>query len=112
MIYTGKIYDIIIVNEKVAKILLKKKVKDKIIPIAIDIFGYWKDKALKEMQIKVKDKIRGKLNLRSNFVNNKWYTDVYFEQIFLVQSASVKFKRIDVNNQIIIFDKETGEIVP
>ena len=42
MVITGRIFDIVIINEKVAQIVLKKKMNEKIVPVAISVFGYFK----------------------------------------------------------------------
>jgi hypothetical protein len=56
-VITGRIFDIIIVSEKVAQIVINKKDnKGKIIPLSISVVGFWKDKI---MNLKQKDKIRG-----------------------------------------------------
>lgn len=114
MVYTGRIYDIVHINEKVAQIILKKKDKDKIVPVAITILGYWKDKALKEMKLKPKDKIRGNLYLKSNLHNGRYYTDVSFREIYLVENAPTKMgynekNLFDSENGIV--DTETGELL-
>ena len=88
MLLTGRIFDIVIINEKVAQIVVKKKINDKIFPVAVSVFGYWKSKALEEMKLKMKDKIRGKLYLKSKIFNGKYYTDIFFKEIYLVEDFS------------------------
>ena len=51
MVYTGRIFDIVHINEKVTQIVLRKKDKDKIVPVAITVMGYWKDKAFNELKL-------------------------------------------------------------
>ena len=104
MVITGRIFDIITVNEKVAQIIIRKKDKDKIVPVAISIFGYWKDKALNEMKLKLKDKIKGNLYVKSRLYNGKYYTDVFFREIYIVEPAPINMGGLFV-------DKETGEIL-
>jgi len=58
MVIVGRIFDIVVISEKVAQIVLKKKMNDKVVPVAISVFGYWKDRALNEMKLKGKDKIK------------------------------------------------------
>ena len=113
MTYSGRIYDIVIVSDLVANIVLKKKVNNKIVPVSIAIYGYWKDKALKEMNLKPKDKIKGNLYLKSRLYNGKWYTDVYFKEIIVTERAPVKLKAgelfdTDSGQKI---DENTGEIL-
>ena len=111
MIYTGRIFDIIEVNDKVAQIVLKKKYKDKIVPVAITVFGYWKDKALKEIKLKMKDKIRGNIYLKSRLYNGKYYTDVSFNEIFLVEPAPVKMNGLFTETEDGYVDIDTGELI-
>jgi len=113
MTYSGRIYDIVSVTDLVGQIILKKKVNNKIVPVAIAIYGYWKDKAMKEMNLKPKDKIRGNLYLKSRLYNGKWYTDVFFKEIIVIERAPVKLKAgelfdNDSGNKI---DENTGEII-
>ncbi len=122
MVITGRIYEIVIVSENVAKIVLKKKVGDKIHPVAIDIMGYWKDKALKELKLKPKDKIRGNFHMKSKLYNGKYYTDVFFKEIMVLEEAPKKMKKKDTNtpvdesnlfqsSNVKQVDMDTGEII-
>jgi hypothetical protein len=111
MVMTGRIYDIVQVNDMVAQIILKKKDKDKIVPVAITIKGYWKDKALKDMKVKMKDKIRGNLYFKSNLYKGKWYTDVFFREIYLVEPAPVKMSELFLETEDGLIDTETGELL-
>jgi len=89
MVITGRIYDIVTVNDKVSQIILRKKLQDKIVPVAISVFGYWKDK-MNQMGLKPKDKIRANIYLKSKQWNDKWYTDVFFKEIHLVEKAPIR----------------------
>lgn len=112
MVITGRIFDIIIINEKVAQIVLKKKMNEKIVPVAISVFGYWKDRALNEMKLKPKDKIKANVYMKSNIYKGKYYTDVYFKEVILVEPApkilngSSLFKTDEG-----YVDTETGELM-
>lgn len=101
---TGRIYEIITVGDKVSQIILRKKVKDKIVPVAISVFGYWKDKMV-AMNLKPKDKIRGNLYLKSKIWNGKYYTDVFFTAIDLLEKAPVKI------NERNLFETQEEETV-
>lgn len=90
MILTGKIFDIVQDGEKSAKIILRKKDRDKIVFVAVTVFGYWRDKAINEMKLRPKDKIKGNLHIKSNEWKGKWYTDISFREIYLVEAAPVK----------------------
>jgi len=113
MVITGRIFDIVVLNEKVAQIVLKKKIADKIVPVAICVFGYWKDKAIKEMKLKPKDKIKGNVYLKSKIYNGKYYTDVYFKEVLLIEDAVVMKKPESGLFQTDegLVDTETGELI-
>jgi hypothetical protein len=103
-VISGRIFEIIVVNEKVAQIVINKKDnKGKVIPITISVVGFWKDKIL---NLKQKDKIRGNLYMKSNLYNGKYYTDVQFKEIDLIEPAPVK-----MGITTLFVDKETGEIL-
>jgi succinyl-CoA synthetase beta subunit len=114
MILQGKIFDIVIVNDKVAQIVIRKKLGEKIVPVAVSVFGYWKDKALNELKLKPKDKIKGNLYIKSKIFNGRYYTDIFYKDIILVEehNASVltQSKMFDIDTEEI--DQETGEIIP
>jgi hypothetical protein len=103
-VISGRIFDIINVNEKVSQIVINKKDnKGKVIPITISVVGFWKDKI---MNLKQKDKIRGNLYMKSNLYNGKYYTDVQFKEIDLIEPAPIK-----LSSTTLFVDKETGEIL-
>lgn len=114
MILQGKIFDIIVINEKVAQIVIRKKLGEKIVPVAVSVFGYWKDKALKELKLKPKDKIKGNLYMKSKLINGRYYTDIFYKDIIVVDefNASVltQSKMFNVDEEEV--DEETGEIIP
>lgn len=110
---TGRIFDIVIVNDKVAQIVIRKKDRDKIFPVSITVMGYWKDKALKELKLKPKDKIKGNLYLRSRLYKGKYYTDVFFRDIILVEKAPAKLGGLFVDTEQggVFVDTNTGEVI-
>lgn len=106
-VISGRIFEIIVVNEKVAQIIINKKdTNGKNIPLAISVIGYWKDKVIKEMRLKQKDKIRGTVYMKSNLYNGKYYTDVQFKEIDLLELAPIK-----MGSNTLFVDKETGEVL-
>ena len=120
MVIVGRIFDIVVINERVAQIVLKKKMNDKIVPVAITVFGYWKDRALRDMNLKMKDKIKGNVYMKSKIYNGKYYTDVYFKEVYLVDEIPPKpitakagdlFPENLVNTEEGIVDTDTGEIL-
>ena len=111
MVITGKIFDIVIINDKVAQIVLRKKMNDKIVPVAISIFGYWKQKAIEEMKIKMKDKIRGNVYMKSKIFNGKYYTDVYFKEIYFADTMSDEPIGMFKNEDGYLVDTDSGEII-
>jgi hypothetical protein len=106
-VISGRIFEIIVINEKVAQIIINKKdTNGKNIPLAISVIGYWKDKVIKEMRLKQKDKIRGTVYMKSNLYNGKYYTDVQFKEIDLLELAPIK-----MGSNTLFVDKETGEVL-
>jgi hypothetical protein len=101
MTIEGKIYDIVVVSERVAQIILRKKDKDKFILVAISVFGYWRDKAIVDLKLKPKDKIKARVYMSSKLYKDKYYTDVFFREINVIYRAP---------NRLFV-DKETGEIL-
>ena len=103
-VITGRIFEIIVINDKVAQIVINKKDnKGKVIPITISVVGFWKDKI---MNLRQKDKIRGNLYMKSNLYNGKYYTDVQFKEVDLIEPAPIK-----MGTTTLFVDKETGEIL-
>ena len=103
-VLTGRIFEVVVVSEKVAQIVIKKKdSKGKVIPISVSVVGFWKDKI---MNLKQKDKIRGNLYMKSNVYNGKYYTDVQFKEIDVLERAP-----INMSQRTLLVDKETGEIL-
>jgi len=113
MIIVGRIFEIVVVSDKVAVIVLRKKMGDKIVPVAISVFGWWKDKALNENKLKPKDKIKGNLYMKSRQWNGKWYTDVYFKEVYLVEPAPVKMgaNELFVEDDGFTVDTSSGEVI-
>lgn len=104
MVITGRIFDIVIINDKVAQIVLRKKDREKILPVSISVMGYWKDKALNELKLKPKDKIKGNLYLKSRLYNGRYYTDAFFREIIVIEKAPTKMGELFI-------DTDTGEIL-
>lgn len=85
---TGKIFDIVIINEKVAQVVIKKRVRNKTVPIAFNVFGYWKDLVVNELKLKKNDKIFANFYLESKLYKGKYYTDVSMRNIELVPETT------------------------
>ena len=119
---TGRILSINEISEKSAQIVLRKQMKGKIVPVAINIFGYYKKK-MDDMKLTKNEKIYGKLYMKSNLYKGKFYTDVYFEEIERVPEKPKEPKPnqepnlfeggndsfIQENNYIV--DAQTGELL-
>jgi hypothetical protein len=104
MVITGRIFDILVLNDKVAQIVIRKKDREKIIPVSITVMGYWKDKALNELKLKPKDKIKGNVYMRSRLYNGRYYTDVFFREIYVIEKAPTRLGEL-------FYDSETGEVL-
>lgn len=101
MLIEGRIFDIVHISDKVAQIVLRKKDKDKYILVAISVFGYWRDKAINELKLKQKDKIKGKFYMTSKLYKEKYYTDVFFREITILEKS--------INGLLV--DRDTGEVL-
>ena len=123
---TGRIIEVKVISDKVAKVVIQKQVQGKKTAIAIEVFGLWKIK-VDELRLQKNEKIVGKLFLKSNIYNGKWYTDCYFKEVkrwvpkpkYNPEQNNQPAKRpehelffdntdYDPNN--FFYDKETGEI--
>jgi len=110
---SGRIFDIIIVSDVFAQVVLKKKVDDKLQPLAINLFGVYKDKFL-AMGLKPKDKIKAKVYFKSKMYKDKYYTDVYFKDVTHVEDVaepienSLFQQRAFIEGEIV--DTDSGEI--
>jgi hypothetical protein len=126
---TARILTINIISDKSAQIILKKTIKGKQTPIAINVFGIWKIK-MDKMKLLKNEKISGKVYVNSNMYKGKWYTDIYFNEINrFVEKPKYDpyshqqiqkpiendlFKEEDLNGGIgnkYIIDEETGEVL-
>lgn len=118
---TGRILTINVVSQKLAQIVLKKQVAGKLTPIAINVFGFWKDK-MDELKLLKNEKIGGTIYLKSNLYKGKYYTEVYFKEIERIQQIAKNtffeqnkkteqnlFDDDDITTYIV--DEETGEII-
>ena len=98
MVITGRIYEIVHINDKVSQIVLRKRDKGKYELAAITVIGWWKDKAINELQLQPKDKIKANIRIRSNEFKGKYYSEAICREIYVVEKAPLKF------------DKHTGEL--
>ncbi len=113
---SGRIYHINPINDKVIQIVLKKKVYGKDTPIAFAVIGYWKDIVLNQLKLKVKDKIKGTVVLKSNLYKGKYYTDVTLRDIEIVPDKPKEDKGEQTTFNMdgyegYIVDEETGEVI-
>lgn len=104
---TGKVFDIHEISDKEAQIVIRKKNGDKIVPVAINVFGFFYEK-IKSQGLRQGDKIRGRVFLKSKFWDKgkKYFTDVYFKEIQILEKSNL----IQYSTKIKRIDTETGEI--
>lgn len=118
MVFTGKIFDIHeLDDQKQAQIVIRKKMGDKIVPVAITVYGFWYER-VKEMKLKAGDKIKANLYLKSKYwtKGNKYFTDVYFKEISVVEYSDPFQERKQEQEEepqdgFFKVDKNTGEII-
>lgn len=107
--FSGKIFDIHILSEKEAQIVIRKKLGDKVVPVAISIFGYFWQQFQKQ-GIKQGDKIKAKLYLKSKYweKGNKYFTDAFFKEVEVLERGNtIQFL---VSQKRMLVDPETGEV--
>lgn len=100
----AKILTINVISEKSAQIVVEKQIKGKKTPIAINVFGFWKEK-LDSLNLQPKEKIEGRVYAKSNLYKGKWYTDLYFKGIDRYVPKP-KFKKEQAN--LNLFEEEKG----
>jgi hypothetical protein len=76
----ARILTINIISDKSAQIVVEKQIKGKKTPIAINVWGFWKEK-MDSLKLLPKEKIEGRVYAKSTLYNGKWYTDLYFKGI-------------------------------
>lgn len=114
----GRILTINTISDKSAQVVLQKQVNGKKTPIAINVWGYWKER-MEGMKLQKNEKIQGKVFVKSTLWKNKWFTDFYFREFERVAEKPKNEKSggnlfegdsfISENNNIV--DPETGEII-
>lgn len=77
---TGKILTLNVLSEKSLQVVLQKQINGKKTPIAIEVYGYWKEK-FDSLKLNKNDKIVGKVYVKSNLYKGKWYTDLTFKEV-------------------------------
>ena len=121
----GRILTINVISDKSVQIVIKKQMDGKVVPIAISVFGFWKQK-MDEMKLLKNEKIGGKVYIKSNLYKGKYYTDIYFKEIeriqpkpkneFVAPNTTTEQNLFDdTDNNMLngigyIVDEETGEI--
>jgi hypothetical protein len=100
-ILQGRILTINIISDKSAQIVVQKQVNKKKTPIAINIWGFWKDK-MDLLKLQPKEKIEGRVYAKSTLWKGKWYTDLYFKDVF----RSVDKPKSDKPQEQNMFDNE------
>jgi len=119
---TGRILTIVEISPKSAQIVLKKQVKGKQTAIAVDVWGFWKEK-MDALKLLKGEKIQGRCYVKSNLYKGKWYTDLYFCEVKRYEKKPKwnpdpmfyqKKNETPTDNDPIsppVIDEETGEIL-
>ena len=115
MVITGRIFEIVHVNDFVSQIVLKKKMVNKIECVPIEVVGWWRDKALGQMKLKPKDKIKANVYIKSCKKNGKYFSNLYFREIYLIEEHTDAMKdahkRVVHGNGVVEVDEDTGEVI-
>ena len=80
----GKIFHIQILNQWTAQIVIKKVIQKKMSPVALNVFGFWKDVAINKLKLKKNDIIQGNVVLKSKLWKDRYFTEVLLTNIELV----------------------------
>jgi hypothetical protein len=100
----GRILTINVISDKSAQVVLKKQVNGKKTAVAINVWGFWKEK-VDNMKLNPNDKIEGVVYAKSSLWKGKWYTDLYFKGIDKVDETP-KVKKDDINMPIFDITEE------
>lgn len=108
MTIKGRIYDIVVKNDYVLQVIIRKKYYDKLEFVCLTAIGKWK-KNIEQLGLKPKDKIKGNIKLKSNQFNDKWYSDIMLCECVRDEKvvAAPKVKQTEQG----LIDLETGELI-
>ena len=106
---TGKVFDIVVINEKVAQVVIKKRVRNKTVPIAFNVFGYWRDLVVKDLKLKKNDKIFANFYMESKLFKGKYYTEVSMRNIELLPEKPKEGVTIAKGQYSLIPDSEVKD---
>lgn len=95
---TGKVHLVHPKNDKSIQIVIKKRIKKKEILIALDVWG-WEKSNVEKLRLVKGDRIWAKLYIKSRIYNNKWYSDVYVEQVQRIDKVQKPKKGIPPGTQ-------------
>jgi len=100
-VLTGRIFEILHINDICTQIVVRKKDRGKTELWSITLYGWWKDKAM-EQDLRQKDKIKVSYRVRSKEFDGKYGRKYYDEcvgrQVYVVEKAPYRL------------DKSTGEL--
>ena len=112
MTIEGKVFEIVRKSEKVWEVVLRKKSKDKIVPIAFVAFSYTIG-IVKSLNMKPKDRVKIQFSLQSKSFNDRYYTSAIIDKIDILQrdmGTSNMFHPESLSTEYGDVDMETGEI--
>lgn len=108
---TGRIFHIHPINDKICQVVIKKRIRGKVTPIAFTVFGYWKDLVLK---LKKNDKINAFMGFKTDLYKGKYYTEISLFKISKIEDKPKEPKAGDGSDTIIplihIYD-DNGNII-
>jgi len=108
----GKVFDVIHRSDKVWEVVLRKKHKDKIVPISFIAFSFIIED-VKRLNIKPKDRIKIQFHLQSKMFNDRYYTSAIIDKIDMLlkdTGTSNMFHTDLTSTPFGDVDMKTGEI--
>jgi RNase P/RNase MRP subunit p29 len=112
MTIEGKVFEILQSSEKMWEVVLRKKHKEKIVPISFLAFVFTIND-VKRLNIKPKDRVKIQFHLRSKMYGNRYYTSAVIDKIDILQRDAGTPNMFHTDVASMPFgdvDMETGEI--
>jgi RNase P/RNase MRP subunit p29 len=112
MTIEGKVFEILQSSEKMWEVVLRKKHKEKIVPISFLAFSFTIND-VKRLNIKPKDRVKIQFHLRSKMYGNRYYTSAVIDKIDILQRDAGTPNMFHTDVASMPFgdvDMETGEI--
>lgn len=101
----GKVFEVVKTSDKVWTVVLRKKKKERIFPVAFTCFSYTIE-AIQEQGIDEKDRVMIDFHPKSNKWKERYFTDLIVDKITLLKKDDSTLSAFATE----YVDEETGEI--